>query len=103
MILKQVSDQMKIFKDMGMNKWRETKMADLKRGTRIRIYSPNGRPLETGGDETFITLTDAFLNTRSVGRGSKGSFLTRTEALVTAFPMPGQCAPHLRNDSRPKK
>ena len=61
MVLKQVSDKLKIFKDMGMNKWRETKMVDLKKGTRIRIYSPNGRPLETGGDETFITLTDAFL------------------------------------------
>jgi len=31
MILKQVSDQLKIFKDMGMNKWRETKMAHLKK------------------------------------------------------------------------
>jgi hypothetical protein len=61
MILKQVSDQLKIFKDMGMNKWRETKMAHLKKGTRIRIYSPNGRPLEAGGEETFITLSDAFL------------------------------------------
>ncbi len=60
MILKQVSDNLKIFKDMGMNKWRETKMADLKKGVRIRIYSPNGRALETGGEETFITLTDAF-------------------------------------------
>ena len=60
MILKQVSDNLKIFKDMGMNKWRETKMADLKKGVRIRIYSPNGRPLETGGEETFITITDAF-------------------------------------------
>jgi hypothetical protein len=61
MILKQVGDNLKIFKDMGMNKWRETKMAELKKGVRIRIYSPNGRPLETGGEETFITLSDAFL------------------------------------------
>lgn len=60
MILKEVNDNRKIFKDMGMNKWRETRMADLKKGVRIRIYSPNGRPLETGGEETFITLTDAF-------------------------------------------
>lgn len=60
MILKEVNDKRKIFKDMGMNKWRETRMADLKKGVRIRIYSPNGRPLETGGEETFITLTDAF-------------------------------------------
>lgn len=60
MILKQVSDNLKIFKDMGMNKWRETKMEELKKGVRIRIYSPNGRPLETCGEETFITLSDAF-------------------------------------------
>jgi len=43
-----------------MNKWRETTMAGLKKGVRIRIYSPNGRPLETGGEETFITQSDAF-------------------------------------------
>lgn len=61
MILREVNDSRKIFKDMGMNKWRETMMAELKKGTRIRIYSPNGRPLETGGDETFLTLCDAFL------------------------------------------
>ena len=60
MLLKEVDDKRKIFKDMGMNKWRETKMADLKKDTRIRIYSPSGRPLESGGEETFITLTDAF-------------------------------------------
>ncbi|GAB6909040.1 hypothetical protein DESC_190114 [Desulfosarcina cetonica] len=60
MILKEVNDNRKIFKDMGMNKWRETRMSDLKKGARIRIYSPSGRPLETGGDETFITLCDAF-------------------------------------------
>jgi|GEM_PF-6796699 len=61
MILKEVDDNRKIFKDMGMNKWRETKMADLKKGTRIRIYSPSGKPLEAGGEETFLTLSDAFL------------------------------------------
>ena len=61
MILKQVNDNRKIFRDMGMNKWRETVMTDLKKGMRIRIYSPNGRPLETGGEETFLTLSDAFL------------------------------------------
>lgn len=60
MVLKEVNDNRKIFKDMGMNKWRETKMAELKKGIRIRIYSPNGRPLETGGEETFMTLSDAF-------------------------------------------
>ena len=61
MILKEVNDNRRIFRDMGMNKWRETLMADLKKGMRIRIYSPNGRPLETGGEETFLTLSDAFL------------------------------------------
>ena len=61
MILREVDDNRKVFKDMGMNKWRETKMADLKEGTRIRIYSPSGRPLETGGEETFVTVADAFL------------------------------------------
>jgi hypothetical protein len=60
MILKEVNDRRKIFRDMGMNKWRETKMAELRKGLRIRIYSPNGRPLETGGEETFMTLSDAF-------------------------------------------
>lgn len=35
-------------------------MAELKKGMRIRIYSPKGRPLEAGGEETFITLFDAF-------------------------------------------
>ncbi len=60
MLLREVNDNRKIFKDMGMNKWRETRMADLKKGLRIRIYSPNGRPLEIGGEETFITQSDAF-------------------------------------------
>jgi hypothetical protein len=60
MIIKDVKDDRKIFKDMGMNKWREAKMSDLKEGMRIRIYSPSGRPLELGGDETFVTLSDAF-------------------------------------------
>ena len=60
MILKEVRDERRIFKDMGMNKWREAKMADLKKDTRIRIYSPAGRPLELGGEETFVTVTDAF-------------------------------------------
>ncbi|MDX9819383.1 MAG: hypothetical protein RBT16_10750 [Desulfococcus multivorans] len=61
MILRQVADNRKIFRDMGMNKWRETQMSNLKKGMRIRIYSPNGRPLEAGGEETFLTLSDAFL------------------------------------------
>ncbi|UCF90648.1 MAG: hypothetical protein JSW39_20490 [Desulfobacterales bacterium] len=60
MILKDVQDERKIFKDMGMNKWRETNMAELKKGARIRIYSPAGRPLELGGEETFLTVSDAF-------------------------------------------
>jgi len=60
MLLREVNDKRKIFKDLGMNKWRETTMAGLNKGVRIRIYSPNGRPLETGGEETFITQSDAF-------------------------------------------
>jgi hypothetical protein len=59
-ILKESQINQKIFKDMGMNKWRETKIADLKKGTRIRLYSPAGRPLELGGEETFLTESDAF-------------------------------------------
>ena len=62
MLLREVNDNRKIFKDMGMYKWRETTMAELKKGVRIRIYSPNGRPLEAGGEETFITQSDAFQN-----------------------------------------
>lgn len=60
MLLREVNDDRKIFKDMGMNKWRLTTIADLKKGARIRIYSPNGRPLEAGGKETFITQSNAF-------------------------------------------
>ncbi len=60
MILKESPGNQKIFKDMGMNKWRETKMADLKKGTRVRLYSPSGRPLEMGGEETFLTESDSF-------------------------------------------
>jgi hypothetical protein len=60
MILKEVKDNRKIFKDMGMNKWREASMPDLKKGMRIRIYSPSGRPLEMGGEETFLTESDAY-------------------------------------------
>ncbi len=60
MLLKEVKDNRKIFKDMGMNKWREATMAELKKGVRIRIYSPSGRPLEAGGEETFVTQSDAF-------------------------------------------
>lgn len=60
MILKEVNDNRKIFKDMGMKKWPETRFTELKRGVRIRIYSPSGRPLETGGEETIVTLSDAF-------------------------------------------
>ena len=60
MIIKEVKDNRKIFKDMGMNKWREANMAELKKDMRIRFYSPDGRPLEMGGDETFLTLSDAF-------------------------------------------
>lgn len=61
MLLLEVNDKRKIFKDMGMNKWRETTLAELNKGARIRIYSPNGRPLESGGEETFVTLSDPAL------------------------------------------
>ncbi len=60
MTLKENSATQKIFKDMGMSKWRETRIMDLKKGTRIRLYSLSGRPLELGGDETFLTESDAF-------------------------------------------
>ena len=60
MILKDVADGRKIFKDMGMNKWRETRMSDLKKGMRIRLYSSAGRPLELGGDETFIATDESY-------------------------------------------
>lgn len=60
MLLREVNDKRKIFKDMGMNKWRETTMAQLNIGERIRIYSPNGRPLERGGEETFVTTSKAY-------------------------------------------
>jgi hypothetical protein len=60
MILKDVADERKIFKDMGMSKWREVRMKDLKKDTRIRLYSSAGRPLELGGDETFITTTEPY-------------------------------------------
>ncbi len=60
MILKENSANQRIFKDMGMNKWRETRIMDLKKGIRVRLYSSSGRPLELGGDETFVTESDAF-------------------------------------------
>jgi hypothetical protein len=60
MILKENPATQKIFKDMGMNKWREARMQDLKKGVRIRLYSPSGRPLEMGGEETFLTESDAY-------------------------------------------
>ena len=60
MILKENPSNQKIFKDMGMNKWREINMQDLKKGIRIRLYSPSGRPLELGGEETLLTECDAF-------------------------------------------
>jgi hypothetical protein len=60
-ILKEAKDARKIFKDMGMNKWREVPMEALKKGDRFRIYSPAGRPLELGGEETLIAQSDAYL------------------------------------------
>ena len=60
-ILKEAKDSRKIFKDMGMNKWREVPMEKLKKGDRFRLYTPAGRPMELGGEETFIAQSDAFL------------------------------------------
>jgi len=59
-ILKEAKDSRKIFKDMGMNKWREVTMSVLKNGDRFRIYSPAGRPLELGGEETLVAKSDAY-------------------------------------------
>ena len=60
-ILKEAKESQKIFKDMGMNKWREVPMEKLKKNDRFRLYSPAGRPLELGGDETLVAETDAYL------------------------------------------
>jgi hypothetical protein len=59
-ILKDIKDSCKIFKDMGMSKWREVNMPALKKGDRFRIYSKAGRPLELGGEETLIARSDAY-------------------------------------------
>ena len=76
MILKEVKDNRKIFKDMGMNKWRETALQDLKKDMRIRIYSPSGRPLEMGGDETFLTESDAYQE--------EGMWVVKVKAVATS-------------------
>ncbi len=60
-ILKDIKDSRKIFKDMGMNKWREVSMMALNKGDRFRIYSQAGRPLELGGEETLIAQSDAYM------------------------------------------
>jgi hypothetical protein len=59
-VLKDTKDSKKIFKDMGMNKWREVPMPKLRKGDRFRIYSQAGRPLELGGEETLVAQSDAF-------------------------------------------
>lgn len=59
-LLKEMNDSRKIFKDMGMNKWREVAMPALKKGDRFRIYTRAGRPLELGGEETLIAQSDAY-------------------------------------------
>ncbi len=59
-ILKDTKDSKKIFKDMGMNKWREVAIPKIKKGDRFRIYSQAGRPLELGGEETLVAQSDAF-------------------------------------------
>jgi len=60
-ILKETKESGKIFKDMGMNKWREVPMEKLKEKDRFRVYSPAGRPLELGGEETLVAQSDAYL------------------------------------------
>jgi hypothetical protein len=60
MILKEIKDNRKIFKDMGMNKWREIGMNFIKEGDRFRIYSRALRPLELGGEETLVAIADAY-------------------------------------------
>ena len=60
-ILKEAKDARKIFKDMGMNKWREVPMLKLKKGDRFRLYTPAGRPMELGGEETLTAQSDAYL------------------------------------------
>ncbi|BBO82056.1 hypothetical protein DSCO28_26220 [Desulfosarcina ovata subsp. sediminis] len=61
-IFKETRDGRKIFKDMGMNKWREVSMEKIKKGDRFRLYTPNGRPMELGGEETFVAQSDAYLD-----------------------------------------
>ena len=59
-LLKDMNDSKKIFKDMGMNKWREVVMPAIKKGDRFRIYTKAGRPLELGGEETLVANADAY-------------------------------------------
>ena len=59
-ILKEDRDSRKIFKDMGMNKWREIPMEKLKKGDRFRLYTAAGRPMELGGEETLVAQSDAY-------------------------------------------
>jgi hypothetical protein len=59
-LLKDTNDSKKIFKDMGMNKWREVVMPAIKKGDRFRIYTKAGRPLELGGEETLVANADAY-------------------------------------------
>ena len=59
-LLKDINDSRKIFKDMGMNKWRSVVMPVIKKGDRFRIYTKAGRPMELGGEETLIAQSDAY-------------------------------------------
>ena len=59
-LLKETNDSKKIFKDMGMNKWREVLLQALRKGDRFRIYTKAGRPLELGGEETLVAQSDAY-------------------------------------------
>ncbi|MFO7963516.1 MAG: hypothetical protein R6U50_06320 [Desulfobacterales bacterium] len=59
-LLKDIDDSKKVFKDMGMNKWREVNLPALKKGDRFRVYTKVGRPLELGGEETLVAHSDAY-------------------------------------------
>ena len=35
-------------------------MPKIKKGDRFRVYSQAGRPLELGGEETLVAISDAY-------------------------------------------
>ena len=82
MILKENPDNQKIFKDMGMNKWRETKMADLKRGIRVRLYSFSGRPAGIGRGGNLSYRVRCISNRGGLGGQSQESLIGVREKLI---------------------